>query len=148
MWAVMGWDTDHPTLLSLSVSIQSLWFIVNLKNKIDWTSPFSNLAFRQKRASRVSVDQLGTLVLLGLRERGVHLACQASVDQESLERRAIRGDKAFLELPEYLVSMIRDIIKMHSYSQRKVESNLGISETHTHTHCTFIHWHIVCVQQV
>lgn len=57
----------------------------------------------QKRASRVSVDQLGTLVLLGLRESGVHLACQASVDQESLERRAIRGDKAFLELPEYLV---------------------------------------------
>lgn len=58
---------------------------------------------RPKRASRVSVDHLGTLVLLGLRERGVHLACQALVDQEKLERRAVRGDRAFPDLPEHLV---------------------------------------------
>lgn len=56
-----------------------------------------------KQASRVSVDQTGTLVLLGPRERGVLLVCQASVNQESLERRGVRGDQAFLDHLEYLV---------------------------------------------
>lgn len=51
------------------------------------------------------VDRMGTPVFLGLRERGVHLACQALVDQESTEIRAIREDQAFLELLDHLVGM-------------------------------------------
>lgn len=51
----------------------------------------------------MSVDQVGTLVLLALQERGVLLACQDSVDQERMERRAVRGDQASLELLEHLV---------------------------------------------
>ncbi|TKS67045.1 Collagen alpha-1(IV) chain [Collichthys lucidus] len=54
----------------------------------------------------VSVDQMGTLVLLGLRERGGHLACQASVDLESLERRAVPEEQEFLELLVYLVTEV------------------------------------------
>lgn len=48
---------------------------------------------------------MGTLVLLGLRERGGHLACQALVDLESLERRAVQEEQEFLELLVYLVGI-------------------------------------------
>lgn len=62
-----------------------------------------------KRASRVSVDHLETLVLLGHQERGVHLACQALVDQENLERRAVRGDQAFLDLLDHLAQKVSQV---------------------------------------
>lgn len=62
-----------------------------------------------KRASRVSVDQVGIQVLLGLQEEGVHLVCQASVDQENLERRAVREVRAFLELPDHLVPKVSQV---------------------------------------
>lgn len=60
-------------------------------------------ALRLKRESRVSVDRVETLALLAPQERGVHLACQGSDDQESTERRAVRGDRASQELLEHPV---------------------------------------------
>lgn len=62
-----------------------------------------------KRASRVSVGHLETLVLLGHQERGVHLAYQASVDQEKVEKRAARGDQASLELLDHLVQKVSQV---------------------------------------
>lgn len=53
----------------------------------------------------MSVDQMGTLVILEPQERGVPLVFQASVDQESLERKEVQGDQEFLDLPEYQVGM-------------------------------------------
>lgn len=64
---------------------------------------------QRKRASRVSVDQGGTLVLSDLKERGVHLVCQASVDQEKLERRAVKGDRVSLELLDHLVQKVSQV---------------------------------------
>lgn len=56
----------------------------------------------QKRASRVNVGHLETLVFLGPLERGARLVCQALAVQENLERRAVRVDLDFLELLDYL----------------------------------------------
>ncbi len=53
----------------------------------------------------MSVDQVGNLVSVDLRERGGHLACQAMVDQESPERRAVKEDQVSLELLDHLVGM-------------------------------------------
>lgn len=63
----------------------------------------SILALRLKRESRVSVDRVETLVLLAPQERGVHPVCQGSDDQESKERRAVRGDRASQELLDHPV---------------------------------------------
>lgn len=64
---------------------------------------------QQKKASRVNVDQGGTLVLLDLKERGVHLVCQASVEQEILERRAVKGDRVSLDLLDHLVQKVSQV---------------------------------------
>lgn len=56
-----------------------------------------------KKASRVSVDSMGILVVQGFLERGVHLEFQALVDQELLERRAVKADLDFLVSQEHLV---------------------------------------------
>lgn len=62
-----------------------------------------------KKVSRVNVDQTATLVLLEHRERGVHLVCQALADQESLERKVVRGDQELLELMEYQVQKVSQV---------------------------------------
>lgn len=60
----------------------------------------------QKRASRVSVGHLETLVLLGLQESGGHPVCQALAAQDNLERRAVRGDLDLMELLDHLGSKV------------------------------------------
>jgi len=42
---------------------------------------------------------------MGFQARGVPQECQVLVDQESLGRRAVRGDKEILDFLDYLVSM-------------------------------------------
>lgn len=48
--------------------------------------------------SRVIVAPVGNLVLLARLVRGVHLVFQGMYDQDSKERRAVKGDKVSLEL--------------------------------------------------
>lgn len=67
-------------------------------------SIISYLTLRPKRASRVNVDQMGTLVLLALLEKEVPLVCLVLADLEILERREVREEQDFLELLGYLVS--------------------------------------------
>lgn len=65
------------------------------------TDPQDNLDSKEsppEKASRVNVDFLETLVSAALLERGAPLVCQASADQESQERRAVKGGQDFLEL--------------------------------------------------
>lgn len=57
----------------------------------------------------MNVDQTATLVLSDHLERGVHLVCQALADQESLERRAVRGDQELLEPLEYQVQRVSQV---------------------------------------
>lgn len=59
-----------------------------------------------ERASRVNVDQMVILVLLALQERGVPLVCQALVDQDRLEIRAVRGIQEFLDILGDLVRKV------------------------------------------
>lgn len=63
----------------------------------------SILALRLKRESRANVDRVETLALLAPQEREVHLVCQGLDDQESMERRAVRGDRATQELLDHPV---------------------------------------------
>lgn len=56
-----------------------------------------DLVLRLKRASRVSVAQVGILVFLALQENEVHLVCQDLAALENLERRVARGSQVFLE---------------------------------------------------
>lgn len=67
-----------------------------------------------KKASRVSVDQMASQVLLDHQVRGVHLASQASVGQVNPEKRALQEDQAFLELLDYLVPKVsREKVPVH-----------------------------------
>lgn len=90
------------------------------------------------------VDQVGTLVCLGPQERGVPLVCQALVDKESLERRALRDDQVSLEHLECLVGTGTDY---DSCSRRGVKLNLLDNWTHTHTAHLEIH-NMHCILQV
>lgn len=62
-----------------------------------------DLVLRPKRASRVSVAQVGILVFLVLQENEVHLVCQDLVVPESTERRVARGSQVFMVHLENLV---------------------------------------------
>lgn len=57
-----------------------------------------HLTFRLKKVSKVIVDPVGIPVLLARQARGVHLVFQAMHNQDYKERRAVKGDKASLEL--------------------------------------------------
>lgn len=62
-----------------------------------------------KRESRVIVAPVENPVLLALQERGVHLVLQGMLNQDNQERRAVKVDKASLELLDCQVQKVSQV---------------------------------------